>query len=98
MNTGELEAGQGMVLGGEALQESSDSLVARVYTGGGNITSIDQAESHDTAGNCTTHPTGAGNPTAKTSGQAGNQLTVNLQMLGDRQQDAFSSIETGGRE
>jgi hypothetical protein len=42
------------------------------------------------------HPSGVGNPAASAARR--NQLTVDLQMLGDRQQDAFCSIETGGRE
>ena len=98
VNASELETGQGMVLGSEPLQECSDGPVARVYAGGGHVTPIDQSKRHDTTRNRAAHPTGAANSATKSSSQARNQLTVDLQMLGDRQQDAFCSIETGGGE
>ncbi len=95
MDPGELEAGDGLKLVGEPVQEGVYRLVAGVNRIGGCIPTQGQADGHDASGDCATQATRARHPTAETGGDAGDDFRSNFQVLGDRQQDALGSVEAG---
>jgi hypothetical protein len=98
VDPGELEAGDGLKLVAEPVQEGTYRLVARVNRIGGCIPTQAQADGHDASGDCSAYAARACHPATETGGDAGDDFRSNIQVLGDRQQDALGSVEAGGVE
>jgi hypothetical protein len=98
VNPGQLKAAEGMVLAGKLVHEATHSLIARVDTFGRGISTQDQTNGHDPTGNSPTHAPCACHSTTEAGSNTGDKLGMDIQVLGDRQQNAFSSIEAGGAE
>ena len=96
--TGQLQAAESTKLFGETLLEFAYSLVAGVNIICGCHPAQNHPDSHDPTRHCAAQPTCARHPTAKTSGQAWDQVRLELLVLSDRQQYALCSIETAGGE
>jgi hypothetical protein len=94
----EIQTGESLVTGRKFIHKRAYRLVTWVDRITGVISAEGKPDSHDPTRNRTTHPAGACHTTAEAGGDTGDNFRLNVQMLGNRQQDTFSSVIAGSVE